>query len=88
MRYIGNKNRLINKIDEFVKNNITEECSTFCDLFAGTGSIGLYFKNKYNIISNDYMYFSYILNKGLLDYNDLVEIRNVIDKQLDEWDNK
>lgn len=29
-----------------------------------------------------------LLLLGLLDYNDLVEIRNVIDKQLDEWDNK
>lgn len=30
----------------------------------------------------------HVVTLGLLDYNDLVEIRNVIDKQLDEWDNK
>lgn len=65
MRYLGNKTRLINKIELFIEeNNIKGK--TFCDLFAGTSSVGDYFKNKYKIISNDFLGYSAILSKGKL----------------------
>jgi adenine-specific DNA-methyltransferase len=36
----------------------------FCDLFAGTGVVGLHFKKKgYQIIANDIQYYSYVLNR-------------------------
>ena len=31
-------------------------------MFAGTGCVGDFFKDKYKIISNDFLYYSYILN--------------------------
>ena len=65
MRYLGNKTKLLNFIENVMeKHNITGE--TFADLFAGTGAVGDYFKEKYCIISNDYMFFSKILNKAKL----------------------
>jgi len=66
MRYIGNKNRLLININNFIENNIKEDIVSFCDIFAGTGSVGNFFQNKYKIISNDYMNYSFIINKGLL----------------------
>lgn len=65
MRYIGNKQRLIDHISAFIKeNDITG--STFCDLFAGTGVVGDYFKGEYRVIANDFMYYSYVINQGKL----------------------
>lgn len=63
MRYLGNKEKLLASI-EFVlkKYNITGE--TFADLFAGSGSVGDYFKKDFKILSNDFLYFSYVLNKA------------------------
>ena len=60
MRYLGNKTRLTSFIDEVIqKYNIEGE--VFADLFAGTCSVGDYFKDRYTIIANDYMYFSKII---------------------------
>ena len=63
MRYLGNKTKLLDFIDRVIKKyNIEGE--TFADLFAGTGAVGDFFKGKYQIIANDYMYFSKVLNKA------------------------
>lgn len=67
MRYIGCKERIINQIDKVV----TEKCSdsfggVFCDIFAGTGTVGTFFKDRFRIISNDYLYFSYAINASFI----------------------
>lgn len=60
MRYLGNKQRLLTFIDDVIeKYDIQGE--TFTDLFSGTCSVGDYFKNKFKIIANDYMYFSSVI---------------------------
>jgi len=61
MRYLGNKQRLTSFIENVIeKHNIQGE--VFADIFAGTCSVGDYFKEKYTIIANDYMYFSKIIS--------------------------
>ena len=65
MRYLGNKTNLLTFIDSVIKkHNIDGEI--FADLFAGTCSVGDYFKDKYTIIANDYMYFSKIIASAKL----------------------
>lgn len=65
MRYLGNKTNLLTFIDNVIKkHNIDGEI--FADLFAGTCSVGDYFKDKYTIIANDYMYFSKIIASAKL----------------------
>lgn len=60
MHYVGCKKRLL----PFIHNAIKEhqiEGNTFCDLFAGTATVGHYFKQQgYRIISNDLLYCSYV----------------------------
>ena len=69
MRYIGNKTKLLNKLDNFIsKKKINKKNLVFCDLFSGTCTVGDYFKNKYEIIANDNLYFSYVTAKGKLNY--------------------
>jgi len=65
MRYLGNKTKLLHFIKLVIeKYNIDGEI--FADLFAGTGSVGDYFKSNYTIVSNDFMYYSYIFNYAKL----------------------
>lgn len=67
MRYIGNKRNLIDDIESFVRENIPEKSlqgATFLDLFAGTNSVANHFKRYMPVITNDSMYFSYVLAKG------------------------
>lgn len=46
----------------------TETNKVFADLFAGTGVVGKTFKEKgYKVIANDIQYYSYVLNKHLIE---------------------
>lgn len=73
MRFIGNKEKLVDNIysvvlDAGVQNGI------FCDFFSGTSNVGRYFKDKgYSIISSDLLYFSYVLQKAYIENNTEVE---------------
>jgi len=43
MRFIGNKTRMLENINSVIENeNITGD--VFCDIFAGSGAVGEYFK--------------------------------------------
>lgn len=65
MRYLGSKNKLLNKIDEVLKKyNIIGE--SFGDLFSGTACVGDYFKDRYKIIANDLLFSSYVISKAKL----------------------
>lgn len=49
-----------------MKKHLDGTEKNFVDLFAGSNSVGNYFSSKYRIISNDIMYFSYVLARGTL----------------------
>ena len=64
MNYIGSKLSLLEFLEESINKVVDKNCDTFCDLFAGTGIVGRYFKKRgYKIIANDIQYYSYILNR-------------------------
>ena len=69
MRFIGSKENLLDYIEFFIKErNIRGE--VFCDLFAGTASVGKHFKKLgYKIISTDILYFSYVLQRVYIEQN-------------------
>lgn len=78
MRCIGSKTSLMDFIYEGIKNiyaeNQQELSNTnsliLADLFAGSGSVGEFFKEKgFNIIANDLQYYSYVTNYHLLKNN-------------------
>ena len=65
MRYLGSKIKLLEAIQAVIdKYKIDGE--TFADLFSGTGCVGDFFKDKYTIISNDFLYYSSVLSKSKL----------------------
>lgn len=71
MNYIGSKYSLI----DFLQDKITKvtgitqgDNCVFADLFAGTGIVGQTYRSQgYSVISNDIQYFSYVLNKHLIE---------------------
>lgn len=69
MRFIGNKEKLINSIyHELSSRGIRGE--SFFDVFSGTANVGKFFKNKgYRVFSSDLLYFSYVLQKAYLENN-------------------
>jgi len=69
VNYIGSKH----KLSFFIKNAVTETVGTdlsnlvFCDLFAGTGSVGRAFKPLVKqVIANDVEFYSYVLNRNYI----------------------
>ena len=82
MNYIGSKQTLL----PFLKQVLLRVASrddlepsltvglltrpVFCDLFAGTGAVGRFFKRQgFRIIANDIQYYSYALNKAYIEIN-------------------
>jgi adenine-specific DNA-methyltransferase len=61
MRYIGSKTALLGEIASAVKE-IAPKATNFTDLFAGTGSVGEFFKPSFDVVSNDILYFCYVIN--------------------------
>ncbi len=56
---------MLQNIDSVLEvNNISG--GVFCDLFAGSGAVGDYFKDRFSIIANDYLYCLSIINKAKL----------------------
>ena len=69
MRYIGNKENILDTIYVILqKNNI--KGTSFFDFFSGTTNVGRYFKGKgYKVFSSDILYLSYCLQKAYIENN-------------------
>lgn len=70
MRFIGGKSLMLNEIDKIINENITDEIVTIGDLFSGSGIVSQHFKKQgKQVISNDIMYMSYVLVRGMTELN-------------------
>jgi adenine-specific DNA-methyltransferase len=70
MRFIGSKVLLLDNIKQVIDEKAQGSLS-FCDIFSGTACVTRYFKQWYEVYSNDLMYFSYVLQKSTIE-NDSV----------------
>lgn len=71
MRFIGNKENLLFFIEEVIQENKISGKILF-DIFSGTTAVAQHFKKKgLNVISNDNLYFSYVLQKTYIENNTL-----------------
>ena len=65
MRYIGGKSLLLN----YIHSEISElkDVNTITDIFSGSGVVSAFLADKgYNVLSNDLLYFSYVLTRGTI----------------------
>lgn len=65
MKYMGSKRELLVDIQAEVEK-VLEEGDGILDIFAGTGSVGAYLKDKYNIVSNDIQNYSSVICEALI----------------------
>lgn len=79
MRYIGNKENIIDSIYSIlIKNGV--EGDSFFDFFAGTTSVGRYFKRKgHRIFSSDVMYMSYCMQQAYIQNNLIPDFAELLD---------
>ena len=83
MNYIGSKNKLSDFIKQSVYQVVGKDLSnkTFCDLFAGTGIVGRNFKAETKkVISNDFEFYSYVLNRNYIGNHQTIEFENLIEE--------
>jgi adenine-specific DNA-methyltransferase len=78
MRYIGNKENLLDKIYQVMESKNIHG-NSFFDFFAGTTSVSRFFKKlDYQIFSSDLMYFSYVLQKAYVENNQLLNFDKLL----------
>lgn len=83
MNYIGSKYSLLTFIEEGITNVAGRKIDDkiFCDLFAGTGMVGRFYKSKVkSVISNDLEDFSFILNKNYIENTEDFDYENLTDQ--------
>ncbi len=83
MNYIGSKFKLLNFITKSVNEVVSDDLSekVFCDLFAGTGIVGRNFKpNVKKVISNDFEYYSFVLNKNYIENHQSFDFEEIIEE--------
>ncbi len=87
MNYIGSKYSILSYIDEVIEDFVCPKGTiTLCDIFAGTGVVSKYFKEKgYNIISNDIEFFSYVTLKGLIENSEELKFEKLYKRHIDPF---
>ncbi len=77
MRYIGGKSLLLDKIDRVIKSETTD-VSSVVDLFSGSGVVSEHFKKAgFRTISNDFLFFSYAIQRGTIGLNCKPSFKNL-----------
>lgn len=80
MRFIGNKENLLDKIYQIMTEKGIKGQSFF-DFFAGTANVGRFFKKKnYQVFSSDLLYFSFVLQKAYIANNQEFTFKKLLKK--------
>jgi len=80
MRFIGNKENLVDKIYQImIEKDVSGQ--SFFDFFAGTTNVGRFFKKlNYQIFSSDLLYFSFVLQKAYIQNNQALTFEKLVKK--------
>ena len=81
MRFIGCKLNLIPYIEKLVTETLDVKDGVFCDMFAGTATVGAHFKKRgFQIISNDLLELSAAFQHALIANNTEPQFAGIIDE--------
>lgn len=88
MRFIGSKTLLLGSIKDAIAENV-KKAKVFCDIFSGTSVVANFFKKDYEIVSNDLLYFSYVIQKATIENNKEPKFRKLraVDNPIDYLNN-
>ena len=76
LNYQGNKSSLMPFISKHLKKYISND-DKICDIFSGSGTVGAFLKNNYDIVANDAELYSYIISSALLNTPTCIELKNL-----------
>lgn len=79
MRFIGCKTLLLDNIKQVIDEK-APEAKSLCDIFSGTATVARYFKQWYEVYSNDLLYFSYVLQRGTVENDRVPEFKTLKEK--------
>lgn len=79
MRFIGSKIRLLDNIKEVVFRH-APEASSFCDIFSGSVAVARFFKQWFEIYSNDLLFFSYVLQKATIEKPNMPSFQTLVNQ--------
>lgn len=80
MRYIGNKENLLDTIHQVMQSKNIQG-NSFFDFFSGTANVGKFFKKlNYQIYSSDLLYFSYVLQRAYIVNNEELHFNKLLRK--------
>lgn len=71
MRYLWNKQELLNQILQLINEYCSSDSAVFCDAFSWTATVWNRLKYRYKIIANDIQYYSYVISQAKLNTPDL-----------------
>lgn len=80
MRFIGCKTLLLENIKAVIDEN-APGAKSLCDVFSGTSTVARYFKQWYEVYSNDFLYFSYVLQRGTIECDSVPEFKLLSEKK-------
>lgn len=80
MRFIGCKTLLLDDIKAVIDEN-APNAKSFCDVFSGTSTVARYFKQWYEIYSNDFLYFSYVLQKATIECDAIPKFKKLAEEK-------
>lgn len=77
-RFLGNKYKLLDFIDETITKNCPDVKSVL-DIFAGTGVVAKHFSNRMDVITNDILYSNYISHVAFMshEYADPLKLKTI-----------
>lgn len=76
MRFIGSKTLLLDQIRQVIDEK-APGAESFCDIFSGTAAVARYFKQWYQVSSNDLLYFSYVLQRATVENDGMPEFAHL-----------
>ena len=89
MNYIGSKHSLLPEIKRMLDENNVPVDGIALDLFAGTGVVARFLKNRgYIVYANDWQYYSYLACVAFIEHNGLPAFESLKDKGIDGCDFK
>ena len=79
MKYIGNKFNLLGFLEESLQSAGAPLEGSFTDLFSGTTSVAEHFKKLgFSVTANDFMTYSYVLQKAFIESNSIPTFSKVL----------
>lgn len=87
MRFIGGKSTLLNEIGQVIDRYAPQSVGSATDLFAGSGAVSNFFKGEkgFSVVTNDRLYFSYVMSRGTTALNEVPDFSKLTCKDPIEY---